>query len=343
MRTPATSVSKARSYSPSKCDDVGRGAAHVEADQAVEAGLLSGLRHADHAAGRAGQDGVLALEQFGGGQTARRHHEHQAVRPNASCIEILVDLRHVAPQDRREIGVDHRGVAAADQLDQRRDLVADRNLRKAQLARQRRHLPFVLRIAVGVHEDDRDRVDAVGLGALQIAPHGGEIGRALHRAVGAHALVDLDDALVEHVRLDDVPGKDLRPRLVADLQRVAEAFGDRAAACARPCARAAHWWRPSCPSSPRRRARPGSARRAFRPSRSRMPCTAASRIGFGIFRQQLVRDAASRPGARPMTSVKVPPRSIQKSQSCGEVFLAMDIELGHEFKNEIPLCPACQG
>jgi hypothetical protein len=34
-------------------------------------------------------------------------------------------------------------------------------------------------------------------------------------------------------------------------------------------------------------------------------------------------------GRRPTTSVKVPPRSIQKSQSCGEVFLA----IGIEFKN----------
>ena len=41
----------------------------------------------------------------------------------------------VAAQDRRQIGVDHGRVAAPDQLDQRRDLVADRDLRKAELAR----------------------------------------------------------------------------------------------------------------------------------------------------------------------------------------------------------------
>ncbi len=56
--------------------------------------------------------------------------------------------------------------------------------------------------------------------------HGGEIRLLLDRAVGAHALVDLDDALVEHVGLDDMAGEDLRPRLVADAQRVAEALGD---------------------------------------------------------------------------------------------------------------------
>ena len=58
--------------------DVGRGAAHVEADDLLEAGELRRLDHADHPAGRAGQDRILALEEVGGGEAARRHHEHQA-------------------------------------------------------------------------------------------------------------------------------------------------------------------------------------------------------------------------------------------------------------------------
>ena len=57
---------------------VGRSAAHVKADQAVEAGLPPGLRHADHAAGRSRQDGVFSLKQFRRRQPARGHHEHQA-------------------------------------------------------------------------------------------------------------------------------------------------------------------------------------------------------------------------------------------------------------------------
>ena len=43
----------------------------------------------------------------------------------------LVHLRHIAAQDRRQIGVHDRRIAAADQLDQWRDLVADRHLREA--------------------------------------------------------------------------------------------------------------------------------------------------------------------------------------------------------------------
>ena len=43
--------------------------------------------------------------------------------------------------------------------------------------------------------------------ALELGADGGEIGHALDRAVGAHALVDLDHALEQHLRLDDVLAK----------------------------------------------------------------------------------------------------------------------------------------
>ena len=43
---------------------VGRGAAHVEADDLGEAGAPRRLDRRHHAAGRARQDGVLALEQM---------------------------------------------------------------------------------------------------------------------------------------------------------------------------------------------------------------------------------------------------------------------------------------
>ncbi len=50
--------------------------------------------------------------------------------------------------------------------------------------------------------------------------------RGFHRAIGAQALVRLDDALVEHLRLDDLLGEDVRARLIADLDLVLQAFGD---------------------------------------------------------------------------------------------------------------------
>jgi hypothetical protein len=145
-------------------------------------------------------------------------------RCGTAGVQIARHGGDIAPQDRRQIRIHHRGIAAPDQLDQRRHFVADRHLRETHRARQRRHLALVLGKPVGVHEHDRHRRDAVRLGRFQIAPHRREIGCALHHAVGAHALVHFGDALVQHVGLDDVAGENLRPRLIADLERVAETF-----------------------------------------------------------------------------------------------------------------------
>ncbi len=56
---------------------VGAGAAHVEADDAVEPGRLRGARRADDAARRPGQDRVLAAERGGVRQAAVGLHEIQ--------------------------------------------------------------------------------------------------------------------------------------------------------------------------------------------------------------------------------------------------------------------------
>jgi len=77
-----------------------------------------------------------------------------------------------------------------------------------------------------VHEHDRDRRNAVRVCRSERGAHFGEIGNALHGAIGAHALVDLDHTLVEHVGLDDVARKNVRPGLIADPQRIAEPARD---------------------------------------------------------------------------------------------------------------------
>jgi len=59
---------------------------------------------------------------------------------------------------------------------------------------------------------NRDRLEAIGLGTLEAPPHGGEVGRLLDGAVGAHTLGDLQHALVQHVGLDDMARKNFRPR-----------------------------------------------------------------------------------------------------------------------------------
>ena len=65
--------------------DIGRCAAHVETDDAFEAGAASRLRHGDDAARRAGEDRILAGKKRRVGQAARRHHEHQ---PRAGALGV---------------------------------------------------------------------------------------------------------------------------------------------------------------------------------------------------------------------------------------------------------------
>ena len=149
----------------------------------------AGAHHADDAAGRPRQDRVLALEGARVGEAAVRLHEEQ---PHARHLGR--DLLDVAAQDRRQIGIDDRGVAAADELHQRADLVRDRDLGEADRARELAPTAAsCVRVAVAVHEDDGD--DAI---ALVDTPAAGRLPRCASSsgehdlAVRADALVDLD-------------------------------------------------------------------------------------------------------------------------------------------------------
>ena len=206
--------------------DVGRRAAHVEADDAVEPGEPRDLDRADDATRGPRQDRVLALEAVRVGQPAGTLHELQ---PGTCTVagELALDLRDVAGEDRRQVGVDHGRVAARDELHQRRHHVRHRNLREADAARERGQRSFVLREAVAVHQHDRDGADAGVERSLQVALGGGGVERPVHLAARAYALVHLDHALVEEARQLDVAHEELRPVLVADAQRIAEAAGDR--------------------------------------------------------------------------------------------------------------------
>ena len=101
--------------------------------------------------------------------------------------------------------------------------MALRHLGEAHVAGDRRDRALVLRVAPGVHEDDRHSVEILRLRIRQRGPHGLGIRRGLDRSVGVQALVDFDDRRIELLGLLDGAGENLRPRLVADLERVAEA------------------------------------------------------------------------------------------------------------------------
>ena len=143
---------------------IGRGAAHIEGDQPLDAGHGARLDGADNAARRAGQDAVLALEQGCLGEPAVGLHEQQP-----AAAEFGRDPVHIAPQDRRQIGVDHGGVAPADQLHQGADQMRDGYLGEADLFGNPGRPRLVIVIAVAVHEDDGRRADAVAVGRRQVA------------------------------------------------------------------------------------------------------------------------------------------------------------------------------
>ena len=162
-----------------------------------------------------------------------------------------------------------------------------RNLREADRARERRHGLLVRREPVGVHEDDGAGPDAIGEGAPPARCVPLEVERRLDRAVGQHALGNLDDALVELLGLLDLLGEDVGAGLVADPQRIAEtARGHEHGAVALALEqgigghRGAHLDRVEC-------ARPGSARPGATPRRSRMPCEGGVAISLRVFREQL--------------------------------------------------------
>jgi hypothetical protein len=88
-------------------------------------------------------------------------------------------------------------------------------------------LQFVLVISIAVQQRDRARSDAALERCAQLALRLLQIERTHDVAVRAHALVDLDDLLVQHRRQLDVPHEQLRTMLITDAQRVGEAAGDR--------------------------------------------------------------------------------------------------------------------
>ena len=163
--------------------------------------------------------------------------------PSSRC-----DLVHIAAQDRRQIGVDHGGVAAADQLHQGRDLVADGDLRKADLARDLAGAALVRGVAVAVHEHDGDGANAGIEGCLQCCSCACLVERRFHGAVGQHAFIHFDDLFIQQFRLDDLAGQRYPAAPDSRFPARRETRAWSTAVCDRPCAPAGHWWQPWCPS-----------------------------------------------------------------------------------------------
>ena len=179
--------------------------------------------HADNATRGPGQYRVLAAEGARLGKAAVRLHEMQIGRRRKASRHPL----DVAPQDRRQIGIDDRGVAAADELDQGRHFVADGNLRESKLAGELREALLMRRVAPPVHQHDRERIDPAFAKRGERLARLDFVERHQDVAVDPDPLVDFDDALVEHRGKHDVASEDVGPGLISDPQRITEAAGDR--------------------------------------------------------------------------------------------------------------------
>ena len=201
--------------------DVGGGAAHVEADDARQAGGFRRARGADDAAGGAGEDGVLALEVPGFGQPAIGLHE---IEPHA--LQLAGDLIDIAAQNGGEIGIHHRGIAARHDAQQRRDGVAGGDLAEAGIARQFGQTLFMRRIFPGMHQHDGDSPDALGAGSGEGGAGGGFVQRFDLCAVYADPTGDFHHIFIEQAGQGNFQVEQTRPCLVADAQHVRKALVD---------------------------------------------------------------------------------------------------------------------
>ena len=204
--------------------DIRGGAAHVKADDIRETSRFAGPGEADDAACRAGEDCILALKQIGCGETARRHHEHDA-RAGALDVQLIGYLRNIAAKNRRQIGIDDRGVATTDQLDQWRNFMADGDLLEAETARNASNFSLMCREFISMHERDGDGFVALFLQCSQYGFRLGGIERRFNRAVCLNAFVQFHDLFIKRFRLDDLGRKDVLALLIANAQRIAKTLG----------------------------------------------------------------------------------------------------------------------
>jgi len=131
-------------------------------------------------------------------------------------------LRDIAPQRRRQGGVEHRGFRARNELDQRARLVRQADLGEAGGGRQFAGGEFVPGVVPAMQEGDGAGAQTTGAGAAQRCEQCLAIQRGEHFAAGRQPLVRLDDLGMERRGLADVQGEDVGPRLVADFQGIGE-------------------------------------------------------------------------------------------------------------------------
>ena len=152
------------------------------------------MHRSDHATGGAGQHGVLALKQAGGGQPTGRHHELKLCGGLICFWQVLAYAAHIVAQNRCEIGIGHGRAGASDKLHQRNDLMAHRNMGKAQIAGQRSDLALMRWIAIAVQKTNGDGVAPPGMRVTKRAFNFRQIRWCQFITGGIHARICFDGA-----------------------------------------------------------------------------------------------------------------------------------------------------
>jgi hypothetical protein len=163
--------------------------------------------------------GVKALRRR---QSAVALHERQA-HVRIERAQLLVQRADVAAQRRREVGIEHRGVAAADIAHQRRQLVRHRHFLEAERPCAACCLSLVLRVAPAMQQYNGHRACTGTARAREVRAQARPIKRRQHRAVRIDALVRLDHGGVQGLGQHDVAREDVGSILVSDAQRIREA------------------------------------------------------------------------------------------------------------------------
>ena len=199
-----------------KVTDVGRGAPHIKTEQTLETIGRGRAYHPHHPTGRTRQYGILARQHGCRGQaTVRLHQRQRGIDTNA--LQLLLDIRQVTLQHRRQIGIRQRGFATGDQLDQRTDLVGKGDLFKAHGTRQRCQRQLVLRVFIGVHQHHGNSTQATVPGLLQLHTSSFQIQRPVNLAAGQYPLRHFIHRLIQPFRLFDSDGKQVRASLITNL------------------------------------------------------------------------------------------------------------------------------
>ena len=207
--------------------ELGRRAAHVEGEHALQSGVAAepgaGQRAGRRAAFEQLHRRALGLAHMG--EAAVRQHQEQAAG-NALGAQRLLEPLEIDLGQRPDVGVGHRRRRAQVLADLRRDVgrQRDRQILVA-LGDRRADRALVRRVGVGMQEADGEALDALLDQLGDLGQRGIDIERLLDRAVGRQPLHRLAPPRPRHQRLGHLDEQvvELVLALAADLQHVAEA------------------------------------------------------------------------------------------------------------------------